>query len=865
MTVSTTTSRVAYTGNGATTAFTVPFYFLANGDLKVYQAGTLKTITTHYTVSGTGNPAGGTVTFVTAPANGDAVVIFRDPALTQSTDYTPNDPFPAESHEQALDRLTMIAQRNRDLLDRAFVLSDGLAGTIDTTLPDPQAQYLVGWNATADALVNYNANSLAGSVTTIDWITEVFSGDGSTVQFALSRDPGAASNCDVSISGVSQVAGVDYTTTATAITFTSAPPSGTDNIAVRYGAAAAAGTSTAEATSYLPASGGLTDVQTRLRSYEGSGGASYIGYLPAGTGAVATDVQTKLREVVSVFDFMTPTQIAAVKNNTVLDVTSAVQAAINYIETVRTGRLVFPAGDYRVTQITLGSSGVRLGTTYEFQNANIVGIAAVPTKSIVQIKCGSATILNMAVAGGQSTNYECGVHWYTNDLNTYYPGLNRIDGMLISGCVIGLMIGALPSQADPIPAQGAVVADGLATDAPVSECYVGGLRTQDCITGVYMRQPNGKLTFTSPTLTTSNAAWPGTGVSAEANCNALIVYGSELTVMGGFIENIDDAAGALAWAQSSTLNIIGTTLEGKSAIWIGGRSTLNMSQIQNWGMNNDSMSFFRVKDDAEGCLNLSDMFLRRGYGTSSTTTPIKAVSNLASGAGSVNGKFWVNATNVEFGDCNFTQGSTYSPLVFGCKSKFKNCWATTHSAVDPYPTTVSLKLDEGTNLLAGKVDLAADVITAYAANAGATSGGWVFSNPSGSSWGSTATSLPTIEGLTPHNALRLTAAGGGTVSATSPKFAVEPQRTYLIKGWMRTNATGSQNIIGLLWYDFSGAAASTAQTYSIQSTAGATGPAGTTWSPFMLWAQAPKDATQAEVFLYSENGSELWTVALEVV
>ena len=37
-----------------------------------------------------------------------------------------------------------------------------------------------------------------------------------------------------------------------------------------------------------------------------------VSYLPAGTGAVATTVQSKLRETVSVFDFMTPEQIADV-------------------------------------------------------------------------------------------------------------------------------------------------------------------------------------------------------------------------------------------------------------------------------------------------------------------------------------------------------------------------------------------------------------------------------------------------------------------------------------------------------------------------------------------------------------------------
>lgn len=53
-----------------------------------------------------------------------------------------------------------------------------------------------------------------------------------------------------------------------------------------------------------------------------------VGYLPAGTGAVATTVQTKLRESVSVFDFMTAAQIADAQSNTAsIDVTAAFLAA----------------------------------------------------------------------------------------------------------------------------------------------------------------------------------------------------------------------------------------------------------------------------------------------------------------------------------------------------------------------------------------------------------------------------------------------------------------------------------------------------------------------------------------------------------
>jgi hypothetical protein len=154
MTVATTTSRVEYSGNAVTLAFSVPFYFLANADLKVFLAGALQTLTTHYSVSGAGNPAGGTVTFVTAPGSGAAVVVLRDPAVVQQTDYAPNDPFPAESHEQALDKLTMIAQRLTERAGRSVAFPDGYVGGASPALPPPVANQFLRWNATPDALEN---------------------------------------------------------------------------------------------------------------------------------------------------------------------------------------------------------------------------------------------------------------------------------------------------------------------------------------------------------------------------------------------------------------------------------------------------------------------------------------------------------------------------------------------------------------------------------------------------------------------------------------------------------------------------------------------------------------------------------------
>lgn len=126
MTVSSTTTRIAYTGNGATTAFPVPFVFFGEDEVEVIErtiatgSETTKTLTTHYSVSG-GNGSTGTVTAVSAPASTVEWHIRRRTARTQLVDYLPNDPFPAETHERALDRLTAIMQELAEVLARALV------------------------------------------------------------------------------------------------------------------------------------------------------------------------------------------------------------------------------------------------------------------------------------------------------------------------------------------------------------------------------------------------------------------------------------------------------------------------------------------------------------------------------------------------------------------------------------------------------------------------------------------------------------------------------------------------------------------------------------------------------------------------
>lgn len=184
MTLASSTSRVSYAGNGVTTNFSFPYYFILEADLTVIVKDdvtlveTTKVLNTHYTVTGEGNQAGGTVIFGTAPAANTTVSIFRDPQVVQETDLVENDKLPAESVEQTLDKLTMVAQRHADLLTRAIRLTDGvptadfdpelpedLAGTADVVLiTNPTGDgFIVGPTATDIANAQTNAAAAAAS------------------------------------------------------------------------------------------------------------------------------------------------------------------------------------------------------------------------------------------------------------------------------------------------------------------------------------------------------------------------------------------------------------------------------------------------------------------------------------------------------------------------------------------------------------------------------------------------------------------------------------------------------------------------------------------------------------------------------
>ena len=118
MATNTTATATTHTGNGSTNNFAISFSFLANNEVDVTVAGVLKTLDTHYTISGS------TVTFTSGntPANGAAIkfqrdtnisakkVDFQDGSVLTETDLDTNSDQVLFAQQEITDKLSGIEE-----------------------------------------------------------------------------------------------------------------------------------------------------------------------------------------------------------------------------------------------------------------------------------------------------------------------------------------------------------------------------------------------------------------------------------------------------------------------------------------------------------------------------------------------------------------------------------------------------------------------------------------------------------------------------------------------------------------------------------------------------------------------------------
>ena len=164
MTVSSTTTKNSYSGNASTTVFAYGFKIFSDDDITVIirtdstGAEVTKTKTTHYTVSGVGSSSGGNVTFTT----GNTPCKWRDCCVAQDQLQELNLQtihqmirFPAASHEDALDKLTFIAQEIEEELARSIKVSktNTISSSEFTTSASARANKLLSFDGSGDLTV----------------------------------------------------------------------------------------------------------------------------------------------------------------------------------------------------------------------------------------------------------------------------------------------------------------------------------------------------------------------------------------------------------------------------------------------------------------------------------------------------------------------------------------------------------------------------------------------------------------------------------------------------------------------------------------------------------------------------------------
>ena len=157
MTVTSTNQKVSFSGNGSTTVFAYNFKIFAQTDLLVILRSatgteTTQQLTSNYTVSGVGATSGGNVTMGVAPPSGTTLVIQRVQPQLQGLDLVPNDPFPAQSMEDALDKLVFNVQTLNDEVGRSIKASttNVISSTEFSTSASDRANKLLGFDGSGN-------------------------------------------------------------------------------------------------------------------------------------------------------------------------------------------------------------------------------------------------------------------------------------------------------------------------------------------------------------------------------------------------------------------------------------------------------------------------------------------------------------------------------------------------------------------------------------------------------------------------------------------------------------------------------------------------------------------------------------------
>lgn len=132
MPVEAQTVEYSYLGDGVSTVFGFPSRFLSNDDLFVALNGVIQVA--GFTITGAGTDDGGEVTFTVPPGNLVRVMLVRNPSPSQLVDFENGQTVLEGTLDNALDKLTMIAQYLLRSARRSVRINDATYTTEDPSL-----------------------------------------------------------------------------------------------------------------------------------------------------------------------------------------------------------------------------------------------------------------------------------------------------------------------------------------------------------------------------------------------------------------------------------------------------------------------------------------------------------------------------------------------------------------------------------------------------------------------------------------------------------------------------------------------------------------------------------------------------------
>lgn len=862
MTVNSSVASVQYTGDGVSTTFPVPYYFLDDSHLEVLSSlvstGVTTTLSlgTDYTVLGAGSQSGGAVVLTTPPDVGYDLYIGRDVPIDQQVDYTPNDKFPAEVTEQALDKLTMIAQEINGKFSRSvrFPVYESTDGELPPAFA--RASQIYGFDAGGAPVMYPLPSSLgAGDLRLDTFVAGVDFTPGVTTTLTLSRAPISKGNCWAYWDADPQL---DFTLDGNQIIFPTPIYEGISAVVVRIGTTLSIGVPPQQSVGddAIAWTNLLSRVVTNVASLkalstskhthastkgyytQGDGGADEFYSIPTGGTLGWSDIEANdggiWRRVFK--GKVNSKQLGLLgdgnQNGTVgTDQTTLFQSILNSIPAYTT--LEFLPGFYNVKSIDL--TAVVANCTFVFNDAWISGIATSSYDAIVRLNgCNNNKFYNLQIVsdGAAPTvlhqqNYGCALQFkgdasLTPPVNTSF---NYFYGGNIRYIKAGISYGSLLGQAAQPASQ-------------QSENWFFGFQFRGVLQPVYGNAINSYSTWVGCNFLAqrmeSNASWwnDNAGFCVRNDYNDT---GNHMVMIGCEFQR----------AISSGTSVFGSNMTIRDAIWeVGCPAILTGDNL----ISGDADGFFgpagiapfSIAAGSTGTLTLEDFRLSRASGVAATDR-----AKLVDATGSINYRVVMRKCHIqEFYFEGFEGGATF---VHGCQVKFED--VTIDNA-----TTTSWYLDDGRTNCINNVDRAGTSLP----TSGTTSsfGGWVVTaNASAGAYRQLSGDGPF--GLSQCIQVVTTADGLNLATDTTNRYKVEGNRDYHFSMPVKFMTTTSTAYIRPIidWYDYGGNLISSQNLGQLDQAFAAAG-GYNSWGMYRAPAKAPVNAyTAALRFVFGASST----------